>query len=81
MGSKYEIRWAEVEKFLKLTGVKRARISGVPKETWSRWKRGDLPPNTKRIREMAPKFGLTYIEMVVALEEMTNESADTPNAA
>lgn len=72
----YKIRKDKIEEFLALSAVQRSHTSGIPQETWSRWKKGTLEPGTRRIRVIAPKFGLTYVEAVIAFEELRQNAEE-----
>lgn len=71
-----ELNRAKIDEFLALSGVERSRLTDIPTETWSRWKKGTSDPGTKKLRQMAPKFGLTFIEMVVAFEELRESEVE-----
>ncbi len=71
---KIDINWEGINKFLGLTGAERSRATGIPVETWSRFKNGKRSPKVNRIAEIAPKFGLTEVEMFIAMDMLKNEA-------
>jgi hypothetical protein len=78
---KLDINWEGINEFLELTGAERSRRTGISVETWSRFRNGKRSPKVNRVAEIAPAFGLTEVEMFIALDMLKQEACTAESTA
>lgn len=56
-----------------------ARMTGLPKSTWSRWLNGDISPKLDKMEELAKKLDMDLLEFVEAFCERRDAIAKWQN--
>lgn len=68
-----EIDSESVDRFIRMSSYERAKKTGLSQATWSRWISGDRSPTLETIKTIAPKLGMGYVELTLALMVLRQE--------